>query len=1304
MPVVDSLETIIESKVVDANNGIDNLIKKLDIVSQKISAIGRNDAFKGFFTQAQAISKSMRSTEPQVQKVSKTLADIEKQYVNLGKGFTLKGSTEFIQKNIDSLTNQLKKATLAKERFETSGKTDLSGYERAVAKVIELKNQIDGLTNQMREISKTSTIADIKIVGVEEAKKSISSVTEEITKNTAALSGRRFNPDAMVAVFGESAREIENWGQIIERVGNNAVTKLHELEKPFNINTNGIDKAKESSNDFKAALDSLKYITPTINETNLDKLNNKLKSVEEHTEKLRYELEKGLRFGNISDKTFENLTIKIRESENQAEALRTKIAEVKNVVENLGKKEKATEGSTSSLGNSFNRLQSHSTNLSKTINSLGKSMNKTFSNMKSFTRQMLSAAGIMGGLYGAIRGAFKSIDIASDLTEVQNVVDVTFGDFKNKIESLSEVSIPQFGMSELTAKQIASRFQAMGTAMGFAQDKMADMSVDITKLAADMASFYNVEQEDVAKSLESIFTGTTRPLRQYGIDLTQATLAEWAMKNGLDANIQSMTQAEKAMLRYQYVMEHTTAAQGDFQRTSNNWANQIRILKQNFKELGGVIGGSLINAFKPFIRALNEAMTHIIAFAKTVSNALGKIFGWKYETGGGVATDLGDGAGYADDIAGGMDKAAKAGKKLRDYVLGIDEFNIIAPEEEEAGDGGGGAGAGGAGGGGYKDAVGAWEKTESMFESKIDSLFELGRYISDAISDALESINWDAVYEKARNFGSGLASFLNGLITPRLFYNLGETVANSINTAFHAANAFAITFDWKNLGNSLAKSVKGFFENWDAGLTAETFSNFAKGILQSMSSFLNTLSEDNTFEDMGQKLVDFLFGIDWAGLAWNTVEFFKALGNALIDFPSDFGNGIGEELVKKIFGEDTEYQMPDTFWEKLLTGGLSQTVAKELPKKIIDEMMGGIKGENDSESTINDLIKINETIEKIWKSAISGKLSVEDLAGIIYSKFSPDEWANIFDGIKTGFITKWGELKDWILNTGITGLMSETIMPWFTAEKWHEIGQGIIDGISLKWEEFKLWWSETALLTWWEEYVAPWFSLEKWYELANGIKDGIQGKWTETEAQWIINITAWWNKNVSPWFTLKRWTDLLSTVPEAFKNAFKNAANGAISMLNKIIEAAESMANSVISALNSIRVDIPDWVPGFGGKSFGINLPKVSIPRIPQFEIGGFPEDGLFFANHTELVGEFSNGKTAVANNAQIVEGISIGVESAVRSAVADILAPYLADIAQNTRETAEKDMSVVIGDEDIAEANRRGEARLGFNFTPSYA
>ena len=230
------------------------------------------------------------------------------------------------------------------------------------------------------------------------------------------------------------------------------------------------------------------------------------------------------------------------------------------------------------------------TSLSRSLDTYTKSTGKASSG----TKGLASALGKMYASYWLLFRAFQkigqSITLASDLVEVQNVVNTVFGDMTAKVEQYADRSIEQFGMSELAFKQYASRFQAMGSAMGIdsgligqansflnkstngyvaLSDSMADVSLTLTQLTADMASFYNVEQSAVAEDLAAIFTGETRPLRTYGLDLTQATLSEWAMKQGLDANIQSMSQAEKTMLRYQYVLANTTAAQGDFARTAD---------------------------------------------------------------------------------------------------------------------------------------------------------------------------------------------------------------------------------------------------------------------------------------------------------------------------------------------------------------------------------------------------------------------------------------------------------------------------------------------------------------------------------------------------------------------------------------------------------------------------------------------------------------------------------------------------------------------------------------------------------------
>ena len=298
-------------------------------------------------------------------------------------------------------------------------------------------------------------------------------------------------------------------------------------------------------------------------------------------------------------------------------------------------------------------------------------------------KSTFSLAAAIGKLYATYWALFrvigwfgKSIDIASDLTETQNVVDHVFGQMKYRMEDFSKTAVETVGMSELTAKKIGSRFQSMGKNMGItdaaikrsdefvqkvtgdylkASDSVADMSINLTKLAGDMASFYNVDYEDVAEDMEAIYTGMTRPLRKYGLDLTVATLKEWALANGLNADIKNMTQAEKTMLRYQYVMANTTAAQGDFENTINSWANQTRIAGENLKKLQVILGQIGIYSFKPLVSSFNTAMNDILHLAESTFNSLGTIFGWQIEIKDvGIIDDLADGL---EDVEDGYDDA-----------------------------------------------------------------------------------------------------------------------------------------------------------------------------------------------------------------------------------------------------------------------------------------------------------------------------------------------------------------------------------------------------------------------------------------------------------------------------------------------------------------------------------------------------------------------------------------------------------------------------------------------------------------------
>lgn len=546
------------------------------------------------------------------------------------------------------------------------------------------------------------------------------------------------------------------------------------------------------------------------------------------------------------------------------------------------------------MTNALANLSQQGSKVGSASRSLVTGFSNTTKSIKSTRRGFRGLASTIGKFYatywlvmravGKIGGA---VDLASQLTEVQNVVDTTFGDMASKVDDFTKTSIQDFGMSELTVKQISSRFQALGTSVGITSqqvangtavtnkalmsqnntlykttDSMADMSLNLTRLAGDMASFYDVDQADVAKSLQSIFSGTIAPLRRYGLDLTQATLSEWAMKNGLDANIKSMTQAEKVLLRYNYVMANTQAAQGDFAKTANTWANSVRVLKQEFQAWGSIIGSVVINALKPFVQALSKVMLKVISFTRTVADALGAIFGWTIEISGGGATVDGmeDIAGGVGDIGDSADSSNKKAQKLKKTLLSIDEIHALDDNSDSGS--GGGSGSGGSGGGGAGSGVdSSLKKTDGLLEkykSSIKDLYSLGKYIGDALASAMESIDWKKIYQKADNFGKGLADFLNGLISPRLFYDLGATIAGSLNTALHFLNSFGTTFDWTNFGLSIANGINGFFKNFDFALLAKTINAWVQGIY----TMLTTAIKNVSWKDILKGITDFLSNLD----------------------------------------------------------------------------------------------------------------------------------------------------------------------------------------------------------------------------------------------------------------------------------------------------------------------------------------------------------------------------------------------------------------------------------------------------------
>ena len=936
-------------------------------------------------------------------------------------------------------------------------------------------------------------------------------------------------------------------------------------------------------------------------------------------------------------------------------------------------------------------LQSAVSGLTNRLNSTGKGANTAAVSVRNYSdsanRAVLSSGrlalavgkvlAIFGGFRGVLRGLGSAINFSSQLTEVQNVIDQTFREYQGGLQEFAQTSIQNYGMSELTAKQMASRYQAMAVAMDIPREKAAEMSVEMTKLAGDLASFYDKDITEVGESMNAVLTGMTRPMRQYGVDLTQATLKEFALKQGLDADIASMTQAEKTMLRYQYVMYATSAAQGDFQRTSQTWHNQVTQLKQNFQALGAVIGTGLINALKPFVQAMNAALTGLIEFSKKVINALGKIFGWELEaSSGGMALDdsiydaadatgaLGD---AADGAAGSLGNAAKAAKALKTITLGIDELNINAPESPSSSSGSGSGGSGGAGGGtgggllSSGDVEYQLKKTEAIWEKDL-TLWDVGRMISDAIREKLESIDWESVYEGARNFGSGLAEFLNGLIDPETFGAVGDTIAGALNAAIYAAIAFGETFDAANFGLAIATGINHFFETFDFFALGRAIAVWADNLQTTIATAVTNIEWSEVFSSIGEFFkglgvdgIASLFGLaSMAIFAKNVASFFKttikgAAAKGIASFAED-GQFAGYNALPSILlGINVAVAVLgffDTFGNPITNKGI---------RWVAEQFFGTKLSEEDAQQIMDDLgisFKLKDMFTDL-RDAFTGeyykteqfmrKKSAYNLfytwgiAGTgmsamdVHGKMWTDIIEKFFEGLKTDFLTIGRKM--------FNDLLAPLMLDFATiAEKF---------GFPDQAKAVRDWVQQTS------------DNIEKAINDANPVGE------YQTEVENPTPKVIWSTTEAKRKFgQLKNLGTLQVNAPNMTSglSAERTKANNWLSKNPLTMwTATPDMTTPVKTGfskmtawLNKNPIKVPVKSPQF--KVTGTQTiqgtgtwSKVTVPKIEAFAMGGFPQGDLFIANERspELVGTIG-GRTAVSSGGEIT-----GIRDAVNQGTA---------------------------------------------------
>ena len=306
------------------------------------------------------------------------------------------------------------------------------------------------------------------------------------------------------------------------------------------------------------------------------------------------------------------------------------------------------------------------------------------------------------------------IEMGSDLAEVQNVVDVTFGKLTGKVDEFAKSAAMQFGLSETMAKKYIGTFGSMAEAFGFSEKQAFEMSKTLTGLAGDVASFYNISQDEAYTKLKSVFSGETETLKDLGIVMTQSALDAYAMANGFGKVTKKMTEQEKVSLRYAFVQSQLTNATGDFYRTQDSWANQSRILALQTESAMAAVGQGLINLLRPALVWVNAVMGKVVQLANAFKELTASLFG----SGGALSgvTDtakqlgnsmsgigksvagIGDGlnsakkslsnmGGEAKKAGAKVGKTHKAIKALRRELEGFDQITRLEDKSKSSGTG-----------------------------------------------------------------------------------------------------------------------------------------------------------------------------------------------------------------------------------------------------------------------------------------------------------------------------------------------------------------------------------------------------------------------------------------------------------------------------------------------------------------------------------------------------------------------------------------------------------------------------------------
>lgn len=796
-----------------------------------------------------------------------------------------------------------------------------------------------------------------------------------------------------------------------------------------------------------------------------------------------------------------------------------------------------------------------------------------------------------------------------------NLFTVALGQYAAEAQNYAEKVSEVLGIDPAQWLRNQGVFNTLLTGFGDTAERAQLMSRNLTQLGYDLSSFFNISIEDAMQKLQSGISGELEPLRRLGYDLSQARLEQTALNLGIKESVANMTQAEKAELRYYAIMTQVTSAQGDMARTLQAPANQLRILQAQLTQASRAIGNI-------FIPALNAILPYAIAVVKAIreiANAIANLFGFTltdvdYSGVGKLASGTGA-------VADNLGSAAGSAKELKKYIAGFDELNVL-PSNSNAGSGGG---AGGAGGGGFDFDLPTYDFLGDAVETRVDEIKDkLKPLLVIALAIGAAFAGWKigkSVTAAIATLKAGFATFASSGAGQEILSKLASCVAGVVlqfNAAGGGVKGFlsALGMVAKVAAPVVAilvvviATLKVLIERWNdiKSAVANTFGKLKVGErLQALNDKLNQLGEKLGWVD----------GF-WNGLKSTIGSLMNFIGEVVITVVGSSLIGLFNGLVGVLGGVVTAmtgvveiFAGFAQFLKGVFTGDL------DLVKKSFATFGSGIS--KIFSGVIDGLVKG-------FTGWVSGVIEgVTNLGGTLLGTLIP----NIVNGVATFFSNLCADIAQFFTNAwnSICALWS-TVGNWFNTKVitpvdtfFSTLGTKIATSFTTSWTKVK---AEWGVVTDWfkSKIIAP---VQTAFEsMCSSVGGFFVSLWDR-----IAGVFA----GVGGWFQ--------SNVVDAINSAFRALVNGAISLL-------ERMLNGIIRPLNNFIGKVNSVLSIVGG---GIStISYVSIPRLAN---GGFVDEGqLFIAREAgaEMVGRIGR-KTAVANNDQIVESVSQGVYEAVQRA-----------------------------------------------------